>query len=65
MSERVRIEYFEKLDVRRILSEYWRQEQLCEDRKSVPHHDHVEDLVNRIGEIYEKALARGAATHVG
>ena len=55
MSERVRIYHFEAEDVTRLLGDY-------RDRRERNMHSHprtdAEDLVNAIGEIYEKALAR-------
>jgi hypothetical protein len=49
MSERVRIEYYEAEDVERIVEDFmdWRN-----------WHMSAEDLVNAIGEVYERALAR-------
>jgi hypothetical protein len=55
VSERVRIKQFEASDARRILSEYWRKRQDC---VCGPHDEDIADVVNRIGEIYETALAR-------
>jgi hypothetical protein len=54
MAERVRIEFYEAEDVCEIVREF-------QERRSgpwrMPKAD-AEDLVNRIGEIYERALAR-------
>ena len=46
MSERVRIEHYEAEDVARIVENY------------MDWHMSAEDLVNAIGEVYERALAR-------
>lgn len=56
MSERIRIEHFEAEDVRAIIEQYRSDRQ---DTCGYTRGDYLaEDLVNRIGEIYESALAR-------
>jgi len=57
MSERVRIEHYEADSVRRIVAAYRRDRQNDRTRGDVL----AEDLVNAIGEVYERALARGHA----
>ena len=56
MAERVRIEHFEAEDVRRIIGEYASQRNYTSSRTRGDFQ--AEDLVNAIGEIYERALAR-------
>jgi hypothetical protein len=55
MSERIRIEQFEAEDVARIVAEY-REKRI--DFGATRNAVDAEDLVNQIGEIYERALSR-------
>jgi hypothetical protein len=56
MSERVRIEHYEAEDVRRILANYGKQRNYSAGSTRGDYQ--IEDLVNAIGEVYERALAR-------
>ena len=54
MAERVRIEHYEAEDVRAIVSQYFADKNRSDGRGDWL----AEDLVNHIGEIYERAMAR-------
>ena len=59
MSERVRIEHYEAESVRLILNDALETEGFDDDiRLTYITNVVAEDLVNRIGEIYERAMAR-------
>jgi hypothetical protein len=60
MANLVKLHLYEMKDARAVIADFWRREQSC---PCSPHPHDVEDLVNRIGEIYETALARGTTRH--